>query len=299
MRPSYLRRTFLELGDGLHFSTPPPPDVADLRHLASREPWRVLPCALANLQQGQFAVAGRLVELLRETRDAEVWDACSLLLSFAAPYSVLRKLVASFDTLLQPKRSDHTRRYFCEILASAAGVWGVPHLLGLYRELEDRDVRAMVQTYLSQVLEAQPGPLWRGPRVEWQSNELPPPFEESTQVFQDAEYLALVEETFRRVVSAEGLRDQEAVQEGGRLDIQEVARRLLWRVRTGEFPDRIETGRMFLEATTGLDCREFFDESGRLRRLSAAALVEEFLAPGMAGPYQPGARYFFRHRIPD
>jgi hypothetical protein len=299
MRPSYLRRTFLELGDGLRFSSPPPPDVGDLRHLASEDPWRVLPCALTNLQQGQFAVTRRLVVLLHETRDAEVWDACALLLSFAAPYSVLRRLVASFDKLLQPKRSDYTRRYFCEILASAAGVWSVPHLLRLYREMEDREVKGMVQTYLSQVLEAQPGPIWKGPRVEWQSNELPPPFEESTQVYEDAEYLARVEETFGRVVSEQGLRDQDAVQEGGRLDIRDMARRLLGRVRTGEFPDRIETGRMFLEATTGLDCRQFFDDAGRLRRLAAAAIIEEFLARGKADQYTPGVRYFFRHRIPE
>jgi hypothetical protein len=100
-------------------------------------------------------------------------------------------------------------------------------------------------------------------------------------------------------VVAQGLREQEALLEGARLDIRSVALRLLARVRTGQYPDRIEMGRMFLEATTGLDCRAFFDDSGRLRRHDAAAIVEEFLSMGQAGSYLSGVRYFFWHRIPD
>jgi hypothetical protein len=69
MRPPYLRHSFLESGYGLHFATPPPTDVADLRHLAGNEPWRVLACALANLQQGRFDVSAgcRCLECLRDS----------------------------------------------------------------------------------------------------------------------------------------------------------------------------------------------------------------------------------------
>ncbi|OJT23139.1 hypothetical protein BO221_19895 [Archangium sp. Cb G35] len=300
MRPSYLRHSFLESGYGLHFATPPPADVADLRHLGDQEPWRVLACALANLQQGMFEVSGRLLGLMHEARDADVWNACATLLSYAAPYSVIRKLEASAEKLLAPvEHSPYTRRYFCEILASSAGVWGVPHLISHYRELKDRKVEAEVEYYISQVLEGDPGPISRGPRVLWESNGLPPPFEESTPIFLTEEYLTQLEGTFQELVSSQKLHEQEAIVEGERLNIRAVAQRLLTRVRTGLHPDRIEAGRMLLEATTGMDCRAFFDGSGRLQNLTAAAIVEEFLEREDADRYQSGVRYFFGHRIPD
>ena len=300
MRPPYLRHSFLESGYGLHFATPPPTDVADLRHLAGNEPWRVLACALANLQQGRFDVSRRLVGLMHEARDADVWNACATLLSYAAPYSVIRELEAAAEKLLEPvNHSPYSRRYFCEVLACSAGAWGVPHLILHYRELTDRRVEAEVEYYISQVLETEPGPISRGPRVLWESNGLPPPFEESTPVFLTEEYLTQLEETFQELVSSQKLYEQETLVEGERLNIRGVAQRLLTRVRTGAHPDRIEVGRMLLEATTGLNCRAFFDDSGRLQNLTAAAIIEDFLDGGDADRYQPGVRYFFGHRIPD
>ncbi|MCP3138552.1 hypothetical protein [Pyxidicoccus xibeiensis] len=299
MRPAYFDNSLIELGAGMHFTAPPPPDVADLRHLASHNPWQVIPCILANLQQGRFDVSRRLVRLMHETRDADVWNACATLLSYATPYSVIRELEAASETLLEPKRSPYTRRYFCEILSCSAGVWGVPHLIRHYQELKDRKVEAEVEYYISQVLEAEPGPIANGPRVLWESNGLPPPFEESTPVYLNEEYLALLESTFQRLVSSQRLREGETIIEGGRLNIRDVAQRLLTRVQTGERLDRIAMGRMLLESTTGLNCRAFFDDSGRLKNLTAAAIVEEFLERGDADRYQPGVRYFFGHRIPD
>ncbi|NMO20029.1 hypothetical protein HPC49_20835 [Pyxidicoccus fallax] len=299
MRPPYFDNSLLELGTGLHFTTPAPPDVADLRHLASNDPWRVLPCILANLQQGRFDVSGRLVKLMHEVRDADVWNACATLLSYAAPYSVIRELEASSERLLAPRHSPYTRRYFCEILSCSAGVWGMPHLIHHYRQLKDRKVEAEVEYYISQVLEVEPGPIAKGPRVLWESNGLPPPFEESAPVLLVEEYLVLLQNTFQGLVSSQRLHEQEALIEGGRLDIRGIAQRLLKRIHTGEHLDRIAMGRMLLEATTGLDCRAFFDESGRLQNLTAAAIVEDFLERGDADRYQPGVRYFFGHRIPD
>ncbi|AEI64244.1 hypothetical protein LILAB_11675 [Corallococcus macrosporus] len=118
-------------------------------------------------------------------------------------------------------------------------------------------------------------------------------------MFMKEEYLNLVERTFQEVVSTQKLFEQDALWEGGRLDIRAVAQRLLTRVRDCTHPDRIEVGRMLLEGTTGLDFRAFFNGSGRLQSLTAAAITEEFLERGDADKYQPGVRYFFGHRIPD
>jgi len=300
MRPPYFRDSLLISGDAFHFSSTPPPDVADLRHLASGDSWRVLSCVLANLQQGRFDVSRSLIGLMREKRDAEIWNACAHLLSYAAPYSVIRELEAVAESLLEPvKHSPYTRQYFCVILSCSAGVWGVPHLIRHYRWLKNREVENDVEYNISQVLEAEPGPILSGPQVLWESNGLPPPFEESSPVFLADDYLSLTEETFQRLVSSQRLYEQEALVEGERLNIRNVAQRLLARVRTGAHPDRIEMGRMLLEATTGLNCRAFFDDSGRLKNLTAATIVEDFLERGDADRYQPGVRYFFGHQIPD
>ncbi|WP_426755886.1 hypothetical protein [Myxococcus sp. Y35] len=175
----------------------------------------------------------------------------------------------------------------------------MPHLIRHYRGLNNREVENDVEYNLSQVLEAEPGPILRGPQVLWESNGLPPPFEESTPVFLTEEYLSLIEDTFQGLVSSQRLYEQEALVEGERLNIRNVAQRLLVRVQSGTHPDRIEMGRMLLEATTGLNCRAFFDDSGRLRSLTAAAIIEEYLERGDVDRYQPGVRYFFGHRIPD
>ncbi|ATB50992.1 hypothetical protein MYMAC_006649 [Corallococcus macrosporus DSM 14697] len=300
MRPSYLRHSFLPWGHGLHFAKPPPPGVENPRHLASDDPWHVIPCVLANLQQGRFEVSRMLVRLMHQERDAEIWNVCATLLSYAAPYSVIRELEASSEELLKSdEHSPYTRRYFCEILSRSAGVWGVPHLIRHYRELKDRKVESEVEHYISLMLEPEPRAIWHGPRIVWESNELPPPFEESTPLFMKEEYLNLVERTFQEVVSTQKLFEQDALWEGGRLDIRAVAQRLLTRVRDCTHPDRIEVGRMLLEGTTGLDFRAFFNGSGRLQSLTAAAITEEFLERGDADKYQPGVRYFFGHRIPD
>jgi hypothetical protein len=52
------------------------------------------------------------------------------------------------------------------------------------------------------------------------------------------------------------------------------------------------------EAATGTDCGSFFKD-GRLQPLAAAVVVEEFLNSPSSGTYQAGARYFFRHRVPN
>ena len=300
MRPAYLRHSLLESGYGFHFAVPPPADVADLRYLTSNDPWRVVSCVMAHLQQGRFDVSWRLVSLLHQERDADVWNACATLLSYAAPYSVIREFEAASEKLLEPvNHNPYARRYFCEVLACSAGVWGVPHLIRHYRELKDRKVEAEVEYYISKVLEAEPGPIARGPRVLWESNGLPPPFEESMPVLLMDEYLAQLEGTFQEMISSQKLYEKEALVEGERLNIRNVAQRLLKRVQIGATPDRIEVGRMLLEATTGLNCRAFFDDSGRLQHLTAATLIEDFLEHDDANRYQPGIRYFFGHRIPD
>jgi hypothetical protein len=52
------------------------------------------------------------------------------------------------------------------------------------------------------------------------------------------------------------------------------------------------------EASTGIDCHDFYVEQG-FQPLSAARIAEDFLNGPQAAKYEEGCRYFFGHLIPD
>src|SRR5690606_18492952 len=52
------------------------------------------------------------------------------------------------------------------------------------------------------------------------------------------------------------------------------------------------------EPMTGIDCTDFFTPQP-WTPLAATAIAEDFLASEASHRYEPGARYFFGHRIPD
>src|SRR5690606_36156417 len=92
MRPHY-RKLFLPTGTGFHVGAPVPSDLASPRYLQAEDPEDVICSVLAYAQQGQFAPCSRLLDLMAQHDDADVWGSCSTLLSFAAPRSVLQQLV--------------------------------------------------------------------------------------------------------------------------------------------------------------------------------------------------------------
>lgn len=297
MASPFLAGTFIQSARGFHFSGDPPADVADRRNLLADDPWKAIASALANLREGRFDVTEHLAAVMQRSDDAAVWNACVLLLGYAAPYPVIRATMSTFDPRIDGSKP-YADRYFCELLARSGGMWSVDRLISIHGVIPDREVKGIVEGYLAQLLEEDPGPVSAGPREEWVSDGAPPPFESFTQVYHDEEYLQLLKTTLAEVRSRERVEPEEAVFEGHRLDLRRVAERLLERLRRGEDSARVELGRMSLEATSGLDCSAFFDSAHRLRPLAAAAMVEEFLASGAADRYEAGARYFFGHRIP-
>jgi hypothetical protein len=291
----YLSRTFLEVGNGFHFASPPPTDIADLAYLKSGDWQEVLACVLANLQQGNFSVATVPGHLL-ETIDAPgLWVACTNLIGFAAPMSEVRHCVQNMSS----KVSSGLRFYLCKAAMASGGVWAVQAILGAYPVTSDPDTRRFLAHALSWLLEEEPGPIWDGPdMLETPADNLPP--HEEPEAFPDVEgYMAMVRERVSAWLQGTAPGDASIVAEGQVLQIGEVARRLYERVRRGERGDRIEKGRMLFEAMTGVDCRTFFDQNGTVQPLAAAAILEEFLESGEAGKYEPGVRYFFGRPIPD
>lgn len=292
--PPYVARTFLEHGAGFHFSAAPPPDIRDHRYLSSADPWEVLACTLANLQHGHFGVAAAPIDLMSRYDDLDLWAACANLIGFAAPAAVVRSLFEVFA----PAAYDDRRLYPCSAAVAAGGLWAVDPILGLYPRA-DPHLRDLLQDELSWLLEPAPGRLWAGPeRIEVQEPGAP----DLTQPEPEpdiAGYVDAVRACARSVREALGPDRSAAVAEGRPIAVRDLAKTLLDRLRQGERSDRIDRGRMLLEASTGLDCHGFFDEKYMLQPLAAAAIVEDFLESDDASRYLPGVRYFFGHRIPD
>lgn len=292
---TYLRRTFLELGDGFHFSSSPPPDIADERYLRSSDPWDVLACVLARLQRGQLQAVDMLVDLMRHHDDAGVWNACAQLIGFAGRRQLLEVLMNEYADQLHDRG---VQIYVSTALVNGCGLWSVPHLLAMHAATIDDNARMHLEFDLSRLIEPEPGPICSGPeQIVVEDNELPPPFRETSIKLDRKGYAALVEA--RTAELGLGLNKGMAVAEGRIFELEQLARTLLRRVRTGVRTERIEWERMLFEGTTGLDCRGFFNEQYILQPLTATAIVEDFLESGEAGNYEPGVRYFFGHRIPD
>jgi hypothetical protein len=292
---NYLLRTFLEVGNGFHFASSPPPDIADPRHLQSRDWQEALACVLANLQEGNFNVA-RVPGRLLETIDGPgLWVACTNLIGFAAPMSEVRDRVENMSS----KVSSARRFYLCTAAMASGGIWAVQTILDAYPATVDPDTRRFLAYALSWLLEEEPGPIWDGPDfLEMPADNLPP--NEEPEVYSDIEgYVAMVQARSSAWLQRQGPGDAPIIAEGGVLRIGEVARQLHERVRRGERGDRVEKGRMLFEAMTGVDCRAFFNPHGVIQPLAAAAILEEFLESGEADKYEPGVRYFFGRRIPD
>ena len=233
---------------------------------------------------------------LLESRAAPgLWVACTNLIGFAAPMSALRRFV---DENMRRLTGAH-QFYVCDSATSSGSFWAIELILAAYPEITGTDFRRFLEHSLSWLLEEVPGAVWEGPDlIVSPTDDLPPGEEPESQLDIDA-YIAMVRNKSATLRRAQSLDDESVVAEGQILQIGDVAQRLLERIRLGEHRDRIEKGRMLLEATTGLDCRAFFNKDSGLQPLAAAAIVEEFLDSGDAKKYEPGVRYFFGHRIPD
>jgi hypothetical protein len=110
------------------------------------------------------------------------------------------------------------------------------------------------------------------------------------------EFPGLVEAALSRLMEKFGS-DRVSVWNGEIFSIRSFAEQFFDIVRR-VLPVSLFKYRHRLEATTGIDCRDFFAD-GETQFLEIAATLEEFLDSPDIHEYRPGVRYFFGHPIPD
>ncbi len=141
-----------------------------------------------------------------------------------------------------------------------------------------------VERCSSTLLEEQPGALDDGAEEqEVPDPAYPEPFTQTMTVLDRDGYAAQVRD------AAAGLAPQlvssdQAVTAGQPFDLAALVARLHDRIRSGEpSGSRMEWERMCFEASTGVDCSTFY-EQGRLQRLAALAVLEDFRTADTARP---------------
>lgn len=292
----YLDETFLQLGRGFQFSAEPPPALASTEHLASRDSWTVLGCVLARVRQGDLRAVEVLPDLMARDDAALVWNACVQLIGFAGRTPFVLDTAAQFLT-----RPDDLgiQWSIASLLRNVCSLHAVEPLLQLHAAATDRTARYHIEHCLSTLLEEHSGPIDEGAEEqEVLDPAYPEPFTQTMIVLDRAGYASGVREAAAELAPRLASPDQ-AVTAGMPLDLKALVERLHERILWGEpSGSRMEWERMCFEASTGIDCTAFY-EQGRLQRLAALAVLEDFIDGGTAAGFEPGVRYFFGHRADD
>jgi hypothetical protein len=300
--PTYSQFLLLARGSGFHFPAPPPEDILRPHYLESPDSKVVIAAVLAHARAGNFGVFDHLLRLMQRDDSAVTWNACANLLSYAAPYSVINKLLQITHDEVYVRRDEGSQWYMCRILYGCKGLWTVPVMLDIFSLVTDREGLESIPIYLSYLLEKERGSIADGPAVAGKEQEMSEFGLEAAVEYDQPAFRSAVLAKYSELkdnLSAESAM-RLAVFEGEVLSLEKIARRLLARLHAKKDPEEVEIGRMILEAFTGINCSAFYKpDFGPLQPLAAAAIVEDFLETGDAAKYKPGVRYFFGRRIPD
>ena len=271
---------------------PQPRESDDLPMPEGNEPWPNIARVVSDLRNGRFDSLPRLLELLGTHREADVWHACGLLMGFAGGDDLLR---LSVDRLGRLRLTPTEHAQICAMLSYSRRSWAPEAMLALYSRVVEPQERAHIEIYLSCLLEAVRGEVWRGP----EEVDLPRERDDTlsdTHVFVDIE--SYVTRTRSLAGDAQRLIGDKCMAFGEVESLRHIAETLLADARRGDDNGRVEWGRMVIEATAEVDCRPFYDDNYKFQPLAACAILEDLLTSGVAREREPGVRYIFGHRVP-
>lgn len=252
------------------------PDGSTLPATVAEDPLRAFGVVLEQAKHGDFSRMQLLFDVravAEEAGDNRLAYLALLLLGDAGTPECYDRMLSEI-----PDTRDYELVFdYCEALAMRGRLCDVPRILDAYRKyvfIEDAD---MLPTYISNIIEAEPGPISEG-----------------TSVADFDDYEALVMERYEECVQ-EQESDQALLLRGRRYSLEELLRAVL---DAAGKPDFSLLLRRRFEAATGIDCAAFYAD-GQIRPLKIAAIVEELmerLPPSL--DREANQRYFFLHPIP-
>lgn len=236
--------------------------------------WLEWQAVLGNAKQGRFA---NVIDLIRVYEVHSNWllsGACSDLLGDAGDTACLRQMASRLTVTQDAVVALMLKVDFGDALCRSGKLEFVPAIVNAYCKVATFDDAAVIPDALWQMLG----------RSEFS--------EPSAFGGLDA-YARAVIDRGRELEAKFG--PSAAVFEGELYDVREIARRLARQLQ--EATGGVDLG--FLQpfaATTGIDTTSFH-EGPLLKPLTALAVVEEFLSSAQAKQFEPGARYFWGHKI--
>jgi hypothetical protein len=213
---------------------------------------------------------------MKASNDAVLWNACVIILGQASPANVLRLAVNEFDKEIR-MRSDHIIKKMTLILRQSLLLSSVPLMFDLTSMMrsrpESRNILRLFAELLQGRSEAQPA-----------------------ASFTHKQYRQLLINRCRELMERFGSSDV-PILHGELFSVHSVAERLLENL-TKRAASEIMEQRAIFEASTGIDCHQFY-ENRHLQPIAATAIVKRFIESADAKKYKPGCRYFFGHEIPN
>ncbi len=270
---------YRELALGFH---PPDLDLGSLdpeQLLRSGRDWKIVAAVNILCRSGDFSKIDYLVPILKRDDDSQIWDAVVKITGFGGSWAQVSRSSEQLSEILDRPGVG----YYCALLFGAAcDTRAIEPLLDLYRTSEDSEEgRNQVMRELSVLLEPADQTIFLA-----RQDNLP-----------HREVVNLAKTCLDAISST---LDGHTLFQGQNVDIPRLARQLWNRLDLEELQsERFYRGRLVFEAATGVNCSAFYDQLGRLNRLAAMGILEEFLESDQVDNFVPGQRYFFGHPIPD
>ncbi len=300
--PEFLYGTFDWRVNGFQFNADPPVDLLAPAALDHTNPWFVLAAVLQHAKAGDHSRVGRLAAYFHADEPFALRRVSLLLAGDLASEQDLKLL----EQAMRSEDAD-ARAYAAEAALFAGRLWLVPAMLEAWHAARTLLHREIIGYAISDLLEANTGPIAEHAAIY----NLPPRppssvtnpllkalLEEIAATKPEPEHFPqLVRDAYGRLAEKSAT-DRVTVWHGDVCDVMALARNFLAAVPHITAGSCIPYRHKF-EASTGVDCTDFFDETFRPQPLEIGAALEEFLLSEPEAKFKPGIRYFFGHRIPD
>jgi len=233
-----------------------------------------------------------VIPMLHRNEDDSFWGRASLLLSYAAPTSVLHEFANSFADKILVEKDDIVQGFVAETLLNSCLLWSVPTALKIMRAQVNRTRMFSIPSRISSLLEAAPGEIFFGPEEIPEDKDLPDWFPQPV-TYDDDSYERLVNAAYmQRLDEADG-DSAIAVLLGAKIDVAAIVQDLIMSIGRAADDDILTRKRMIVEAQTGADLSAFYADNLVLDKMAAMVALEELYDKVDLDVFRPGKRYFF------
>lgn len=240
-----------------------------------KKPWYSVLIAIYEAKHGSFYNTSKLLEIAGKGISPTLDEVCTLIFGDIGTDECFQELIKR----IQSNEDYEFTLQACDSLSARGRLCDISILLDALEANEDIEDAEIIPTYIREMLD-------------------PGDYSFSTDPETDGlkSYRKSVEDHVAMLCDHFGS-DEVYIWRGDIFSIERVAHWIIdWAPKNIiYFPTDV---RRRLEATSGIDCSQFYHE-GKFQLLAAMALAEKILDSHLIEDLKPGDRYFFGHQIPS